>query len=92
MSVNEDIIKKKEIGNLIRNMKSLIAGKWVNAENGETIDVINPATNEVIDTIPSLTKYDIKKAIDAAYEAQKKWAQTSIVERCEILNRFTVLV
>lgn len=73
-------------------MKSLIAGKWVDSKDGKTIDVINPATNEIIDTIPSLTEEDVNNAIDAAYIAQKSWAKTSIVERCEILTKFAHLV
>ena len=37
-------------------MRSLVAGKWVDAKSGDVIKVINPATNELIDTVPSLSK------------------------------------
>lgn len=73
-------------------MKSLIAGQWVDSSNGKVIEVRNPATNELIDTVPSLTKEDVDRAVDAAYEAQKSWAKTSVVERCKVLTKFAELV
>ena len=42
--------------------------------------------------ITCITKEDTQRAIEAAYIAQKKWAETSVVERCEILAKFTELV
>ena len=36
-------------------MKNLIGNKWLNASDGKTIDVINPATGVLIDTIPIST-------------------------------------
>ena len=39
-------------------MKNLIGGKFVDASNGEKADVINPATNELIDTVPLATEED----------------------------------
>lgn len=73
-------------------MKSLVAGNWIDSSDGNVIQVINPATNELVDTVPSLTKEDIDKAVDAAYTAQKEWAKTSVVERCNILSKFASLV
>lgn len=73
-------------------MRSLVAGKWVDAKSGDVIKVINPATNELIDTVPSLSKEEIDYAVDAAYTAQKEWAKTSVVERCAILTKFAQLV
>lgn len=62
-------------------MRSLVAGKWVDAKSGDVIKVTNPATNELVDTVPSLSKEEVDYAIDAAYTAQKEWAKTSVVER-----------
>ena len=73
-------------------MRSLVAGKWVDAKSGDVIKVINPATNELIDTVPSLSKEEIDYAVDAAYTAQKEWAKTSVVERSAILTKFAQLV
>lgn len=73
-------------------MKSLIGGKWVDSSNGNVIEVFNPATNELIDTVPSLTKEDVDRAISSARASQKAWEEKSVVERCEILSKFTELV
>lgn len=73
-------------------MKSLIAGKWVDAKSKEVIRVINPANNELVDTVPSLSKEEIDYAVDAAVIAQKKWADVSVVDRCKILAKFAELV
>ena len=45
-------------------MKSLIGKDWVDAASGETIQVTNPATNELVDTVPSLSVEEVNKAVD----------------------------
>ncbi|MBQ6538811.1 MAG: aldehyde dehydrogenase [Bacilli bacterium] len=73
-------------------MKSLIGNEWKGSRDGEVIEVINPATRELIDTIPSLTKEDVDEAVDFAYRAQKGWEETPLLVRCEILSKFVRLV
>ena len=73
-------------------MKSLIGKEWVDSSDGKTIDVINPATGELVDTVPSLTVEDVNRAVDCAREMQKSWENKSVVERCEIISRFAELV
>ena len=73
-------------------MKSLIGNKWCDSSDNKVIEVYNPATNELIDTVPSLTKEDVERAIDYADEHQKDWEKKSVVERCEILSKFVQLV
>ena len=66
--------------------KAYVAGEWINAQNGKTFDVINPATGEIIASLPDLDVSDAKHAIDAAALAQKKWAQYTGKERAAILR------
>ncbi len=73
-------------------MKSLIGNEWRNSSNGEVIEVINPATRELIDTVPSLTEEDINMAVNCAHQAQKGWEDTPLLVRCEILSKFVNLV
>ncbi len=73
-------------------MKMLIGGKAVDASDGKTIDVINPANGKLVDTVPSATAEDIKAAVDAAKEAQKEWAKKPVYERVEIMYKFLELV
>jgi aldehyde dehydrogenase (NAD+) len=46
-----------------------INGEWVKSESNETIDVINPANEEVIGQVTAGTKEDIDKAVSAALDA-----------------------
>ncbi len=45
-----------------------INGEWTPGSSGEKIQLLNPATNEVLTTIASGSKEDVKRAVDAAYK------------------------
>ena len=72
-------------------MKNLIGGKFVDASNGEKADVINPATNELIDTVPLATEEDVDLCVKEAAKAQKGWAKMPLHERGDILYKFADL-
>ena len=70
----------------------LIGGQWRDASGGETIDVEDPATGEVLCAVADATPEDAIAALDAAATAQADWAATAPNERSEILHRaFTML-
>lgn len=73
-------------------MKSLIGKNWVDSNDGKVIEVYNPATNELIDTVPSLTKEQIDEAVAEAKKAQKSWEEMPLHKRCSILMKFASLV
>ncbi len=54
---------------LAQQQKMLVDGKWVNAASGETFDVFNPATREVIARVPKGGAEDINRAVKAARRA-----------------------
>ena len=64
-----------------------IDGAWVPSDGKDTIDVENPATEEVIGRIPSGTASDVDRAVQAARAAQDAWAATSPEERGKFLTR-----
>ena len=63
-----------------------IAGEWRDAAGGETIDVEDPATGEVLCQVADATPEDAQAALGAAHEKQAEWAATAPNERCEILH------
>ncbi len=73
-------------------MKMLIGGKEVDASDLSVMNNINPATNEVIDTVPCATKEDLEKVISNAVEGQKEWVAIPFHKRMEILEKFVVLI
>ena len=62
-------------------MKMLIGGKKVDARDGKTIDVINPATGEFIDTIPMATKEDCEEAVTRSKNGQKVWNDIPLLKK-----------
>ena len=73
-------------------MKMYIGGKAVEASDGKTIPVINPATGEQFDTIPSATPEDIEQAVRNAQEGAKEWEAVPLYERCNIIRRYAELL
>ncbi|WP_440897504.1 aldehyde dehydrogenase family protein [Amphibacillus sp. Q70] len=66
--------------------KHFINGEWVESTNNETIDVINPATEQKIGTISSGTKEDVDKAVKAARAAFLSFSNTTKEERIQLLE------
>ncbi|MFG1207541.1 NAD-dependent succinate-semialdehyde dehydrogenase [Xanthobacter flavus] len=70
----------------------LIGGAWVDADGGETISVNNPATGEIIGTIPKAGAAETRRAIEAAAEAFKTWRATTAAERAGKLHKLADLI
>ena len=66
--------------------RAFINNQWVDAENGATFDVKNPARGDVIAQVADLSRTDLARAISGAEIAQKKWAAISAKERSNILR------
>lgn len=73
-------------------MKMIIGGKPADASDLQTINVTNPATGAVIDTIPAATKEDIDLAVAKALEAQSIWAKVPVHQKVDIMYQFLKLV
>jgi len=72
----------------------LVGGDWVAAESGETYDVVNPATAEVIGKVPKGGREDASKAVDAAREAfdHGPWPRMTPADRAKIIWKIADLV
>ena len=73
-------------------MQMLIEGKFVDSSDGGKIDIVNPATGKVIDTVPAGTLEDLDKAISLAVEGQKEWNAVPLHEKMRILEKYACLV
>jgi len=65
---------------------ALIGDRWVEAADGASMPVTNPATGEIIGHVPRLGTAETREAIDAAAAAQKDWAARTAKERADILR------
>lgn len=72
--------------------QAFVAGEWVNASDGATFPVKNPARGDVLTELPDLQVADATRAIDAAYAAQKGWAAHTGKERAAILRKWFDLI
>ncbi|TYP57851.1 aldehyde dehydrogenase family protein [Thermosediminibacter litoriperuensis] len=77
---------------MVEHYKMLIGGKWVDARRGGLIEVINPATEEVIATVPAAEKEDVEEAILAAHKAFPKWSKETPFYRGELLRKAAQIV
>ncbi|HJT11869.1 MAG TPA: NADP-dependent succinate-semialdehyde dehydrogenase [Dongiaceae bacterium] len=64
-----------------------INGQWADADSGKTIDVTNPATGEVLGTIPNMGTAETRRAIEAANAAWAGWRKKTAKERANILRK-----
>jgi acyl-CoA reductase-like NAD-dependent aldehyde dehydrogenase len=65
--------------------KLLIASEYVDSESKATTAVKNPATGEIVDSVPKGTVNDVRRAIDVAKGALKKWSELAASKRGTIL-------
>ncbi|MBW9112544.1 NAD-dependent succinate-semialdehyde dehydrogenase [Rhizobium cauense] len=65
-----------------------INGVWTAGGATKTFDVLNPATGEVLASLPDMGAAETREAIDAAYAAQPAWAARPAKERAGILRKW----
>jgi len=63
-----------------------IDGAWVDAASGQTIEINNPATGEIIATVPSLSTAEVRGSIEAADAAWGAWRKKTGKERSHIMR------
>lgn len=67
--------------------KFFINGQWVTPHGTETIDILNPSTEETVATLPLGTAEDVDDAVAAAKAAFPAWSQTTTEERASYLDK-----
>jgi succinate-semialdehyde dehydrogenase / glutarate-semialdehyde dehydrogenase len=72
--------------------RAFIGGEWVDADSKATHGVINPATRQVIGTVPVMGAAETRRAIAAAAAAQPAWAARTAKDRAAILRRWFELL
>ncbi len=71
--------------------QAYINGEWVNADSGKTVEVNNPATGEILGTVPNCAGSDTKRAIEAAHKALEGWKSMLAADRAKILKKWADL-
>jgi 1-pyrroline dehydrogenase len=69
-----------------------VGGEWTDAASGETMEVLNPATGEVIAEVPRCAAEDVDRAVDAARAALPEWLDSTPGERGELLLKLASII
>jgi acyl-CoA reductase-like NAD-dependent aldehyde dehydrogenase len=70
----------------------LIGGEWRQAAAHEEIEVVNPATEDVVDSVPSGAPEDVALAVATAKRAFAEWSRTDVEKRAAILSKAADLI
>ena len=78
----------------MNSLKNYINGQWVESISQETIDVINPATQEVLAKVPygEDTRKDVALATEAASKAFNEWRNVPVMKRVQVLYQLKTLM
>ena len=71
---------------------AFVNGKWVQAKDGKTFDVVNPARGDIIAQIADLSRIEVADAIHAAETARHVWAARTAKNRANVLRKWFDLV
>src|SRR5262245_11506200 len=70
-----------------RMAKMFVAGEAAGSISGQTYDVMNPATGDVVDSAPKGNESDARAAIDAAYAAFQAWSEAAAEARAQLIQK-----
>ena len=70
----------------------LIGGEWRQAAAHDELEVVNPATEEVVDSVPAGSTEDVELAVATAKRAFAEWSRTDVEKRAAILAKAAALI
>ncbi|MES2872959.1 MAG: CoA-acylating methylmalonate-semialdehyde dehydrogenase [Bacteroidota bacterium] len=73
-------------------VRNFIQGKFIDASDRETLNVISPLDGNYLSTVPMSISADLETAVASAQEAFKTWGKTPIKERVQVFFRFKALL
>ncbi|MEP2989916.1 MAG: NAD-dependent succinate-semialdehyde dehydrogenase [Parasphingorhabdus sp.] len=75
------------MSNYPKSLQLHIDGEWIDVEDRDVHQVVNPATGEAISDLPKATTADLDRALDAANRAFPIWRDTPVGERASVLHK-----
>src|SRR5690348_1971249 len=73
-------------------LQLLINGEWTAGSEGKTLPLHNPATGEIIASVPCASTADLDRALDGAQRSFLAWKQLPAVQRYDLLNKAASLI
>lgn len=72
--------------------QAYIDGAWLDADEGQTLKVNNPASGDILGTVPKMGAAETRRAIEAAERALPAWRELTAKERSQTLRRWFELI
>src|SRR6201987_3599162 len=72
----------------LSRQQAYVGGRWCDADNGATAEVNNPATGEILGTVPVMRRAETRRAIEAAKHAWADWRRRPATGRSVILRKW----
>jgi 1-pyrroline dehydrogenase len=76
----------------VTQYKNFVGGEWVESAGGDTMEVLNPSTGEVIAEVPRGTADDVERAVGAAKKAWVDWSTKTPKDRSELLLKLADVI
>ena len=76
----------------VATTKMFIDGRFVESETSKWIDLHNPATNEVVTSVPNCTHKEMQYAVDSSKKAYETWSQSSILTRQQVMLKLQHII
>ncbi|KAF5207976.1 Methylmalonate-semialdehyde dehydrogenase [acylating] protein [Thalictrum thalictroides] len=83
---------RKKNASILSSKKNLIGGEFVDSQSSSAINVLNPATQEVVSQVPLTTNEEFKAAVSAAKQAFPSWRNTPVTTRQRIMFKLQELI
>ncbi|KAK0594824.1 hypothetical protein LWI29_000911 [Acer saccharum] len=88
MSTDVKSITAKLLSSGLLRTQGLIGGKWTDAYDGKTLEVLNPATGEVVADVSCMGRKETNDAISSATDAFSSWSKVTAAERSKCLRKW----
>jgi succinate-semialdehyde dehydrogenase/glutarate-semialdehyde dehydrogenase len=93
MHPEDAMTKPTDLKSLLRDpslleTRAFVGGEWVDADDGATFEVTNPARGDVIAHVADLGRAETARAIDAAAAAMKDWAARTAKDRAQVMRKW----
>ena len=72
--------------------QAYINGEWVDAKSGDSVEILNPATGDLVGRVPNLGAEETREAIEAADRAYAEWRAIPAKSRAAILKKWNDLI
>jgi 1-pyrroline dehydrogenase len=76
----------------VQRLQNLVGGEFVEAVEGGTAEIINPATGETVAEVPEGSQADVDRAVEAAKKAWPEWRESTPAARAELLLKLADVI